>query len=166
MKNDRNLERKKIKLSSDIEWIHVMESPQYTIMLHSFASKPYHVFQRCFTMLDGLGTRLDLYCQAQCIGFKIILYLASVQLWMKGGPCASLQLLQADLELSQVNITNLFVGDNKYSHHRRPTGESAVISFPSFSYNDLEEMSRHSYFIFTNNLYCYMIWQRMNVQET
>lgn len=71
---------------------------------------------------------------------------------MKGGPCASLQLLQADLELSQVNITNLFVGDNKYSHHRRPTGGSAIISFPSFSYNDLEEMSRHSYFIFTNNL--------------
>ena len=72
---------------------------------------------------------------------------------MKGGPYASLQLLQADLELSQVNITNLFVGDNKYSHHWRPTGESAVISFPSFSYNDLEEMSRHSYFTFTNNLY-------------
>ncbi len=74
---------------------------------------------------------------------------------MKGSPSVSLKLLQANLELSQVNITNLFVGYNKYSHYRswRATGGSGVISF---SYDDLEEMSRYSNSIFTNNLH---VWQ-------
>jgi hypothetical protein len=74
---------------------------------------------------------------------------------VKGGPSVGLKLLQANLEPSQVNITNLFVGDNKYSHcrSRRATGGSAVTSF---GYDDLEEMSGHSNSILTNNLH---VWQ-------
>ena len=70
---------------------------------------------------------------------------------MKGGPSVAFQLLQADLVMSQVHITNLFIGDDKHTHCGM-VGQSDILSFPSLHEDDLEEMSWHGNSTLTDGL--------------